>query len=143
MRSSRPASSNSTSPPTLHFQPFVPIAASGFSRGPQCPAPAARALVPSRYCPFPEDPLLPASLSFLRPRFPLQLPRMASPPGSGTARFRPDSRMQRLVGVPIWVIFFRSPLTRSVFGTTPHPPPHPPLPASLPSHLPVLLLSSS
>lgn len=55
------------------------------SPGPWCPAAAARALVLSLYYLLPEDPLLPASLSFLRPWFPLQLPRMAFPPGNGTA----------------------------------------------------------
>lgn len=64
MRSSRPASFNPSTPPQLFTScSFVPTPVPGFSRAPQCPAAVARALVPSCYSPFPEDPLLPASLS--------------------------------------------------------------------------------
>lgn len=90
MRSSRPASSNPPSPPTLFTsRPNVPTTVSGFFLGPQRIAVAARALVPSRCYPLPEDPLLPASLSFLRPSFPLQHARKASPPDNGTAPASP------------------------------------------------------
>ena len=86
MRSSRPASSNPLSTPQLFTsRPCVPATVSGFFWGPQRTTIAARALIPFPYYLSPEDPLLPASLSFLRPSFPLQHFRKASPLGKGTA----------------------------------------------------------
>lgn len=83
MRSSRPASSNPPSPLTLHFSPLRPSHCPRLLLGPPMSCSRCTRSHPSRYCPLPEDPLLPASL-VLGPSFPLQLPRMASPTGLGT-----------------------------------------------------------